>query len=235
MRDKATRKARRTPGNKKQSLGLGELVRVDPLTDTQEVAFRSSNNMVLDGSAGTGKTFLSMYRGLDSVINREEHSRLVIIRSNVETRKMGYLPGTEKEKVEVYEAAYRDIASELFERGDAYDILKLKGIVHFMPTSFIRGTTLRDAYIIVDECQNMTYHELDSVITRVGENSKIVFCGDYFQSDLKDTGILPFLDVLKAMKDFDFIHFTTDDIVRSEFVKNYLVTKYRVHGNKQII
>lgn len=233
MREHTTKKAKKPYARKAQGIGM-DLAYVEPLTDTQEVAFTSDKNMVLYGSAGTGKTFLSMYRGFDSII-KGEYSRLVIIRSNVETRKMGYLPGNEKEKVEVYEAAYKDIASELFERGDAYDVLKLKGHLHFMPTSFIRGTTLRDAYIIVDECQNMTYHELDSVITRVGQNSKIVFCGDYFQSDLKDTGIIPFIDVLKAMDEFDFINFTTDDIVRSEFVKNYLVTKYQVHGNRQML
>lgn len=234
MRENVNRKAKR-PTYSKKPKGIGmTLAYVEPLTDTQSRAFDSDKHMVLYGSAGTGKTFISMYRAFEAAI-RGEYTRVVIIRSNVETRKMGYLPGTEKEKVEVYESAYKDIASELFERGDAYDILKLNGHLTFMPTSFIRGTTLRDAYIIVDECQNMTYHELDSVITRVGQNSKIVFCGDYFQSDLKDTGVLPFLDVLKAMDQFDFINFTTDDIVRSEFVKDYLVTKYKVNGNRQIL
>lgn len=233
MRDHTAKRAKRNYTKKTKNIGM-DLAFVEPLTDNQAIAFNSDKNMVLYGSAGTGKTFLSMYRAFDAII-KGEYSRLVIIRSNVETRKMGYLPGNEKEKVEVYEAAYKDISSELFDRGDAYDILKANGHVHFMPTSFIRGTTLRDAYIIVDECQNMTYHELDSVITRVGQNSKIIFCGDYFQSDLKDTGVLPFIEVLKAMKEFDFINFTTDDIVRSEFVKNYLVTKYQVHGNRQLL
>lgn len=234
MRKEPVVKRKRASYTARKNLGL-TLGTFGPLTPNQERVYASTRNLSLDGSAGSGKTFIAMHIGLDAIINQEEFSRLVIIRSNVETRKMGYLPGNDKEKIEVYEAPYMDIASELFDCGTAYDTLKARGMLHFMPTSFIRGTTLRDAFIIVDECQNMTYHELDSVITRVGQNCRIVFCGDYFQSDLKDTGIRPFHQVLKAMNEFDFVSFTTDDIVRSEFVKSYLVTKYAVHGDKQII
>jgi phosphate starvation-inducible PhoH-like protein len=152
-------------------------------------------------------------------------NQLVIIRSAVPTRDMGFLPGTEKEKGSVYEEPYKDIAIDLFSRGDAYEILKQKGLVHFMTTSFIRGITLRDAVIIIDECQNMTFHELDSIITRMGENCRVIFCGDFRQADLKQNGLEDFIRVLERMSLFDLIEFQVEDIVRSEFVKSYIIAK----------
>jgi len=212
-----------------------KLLNVEALTKNQGVALNSERNLVLNGSAGSGKTFLALYKGF-KYMQAQLYSRVVIVRSIVETRKIGFLPGTEREKIEVYERPYMDISSELY-GGDntAYGTLKSKNKLHFMPTSFIRGTTLQDAVIIVDECQNMTYHELDSIITRVGPNSKIIFCGDYYQSDINDTGIKKFFQVLEAMKeDFDFVEFTTEDIVRSTFVKSYLTTKYEIHGKEKL-
>ena len=117
---------------------------------------------------------------------------------------------------------------ELFSRGDnPYGQLKQKGIISFLTTSYIRGTTFNDSVIIVDECQNMTFHELDSIITRVGRNCRIIFCGDFFQADLKNNGLNDFMKIIKAMEEFDFIEFGINDIVRSDFVKSYLVQKYK--------
>jgi phosphate starvation-inducible PhoH-like protein len=135
------------------------------------------------------------------------------------------LPGTEKEKASVYEEPYKDIANDLFGRGDAYEILKQKNLVEFMTTSFIRGITLRDAVILIDECQNMSFHELDSIITRMGENCRIIFCGDFRQADLRANGLKDFFQVLKRMDLFTFIEFEVEDIVRSEFVKSYIIAK----------
>ena len=160
-----------------------ELAEIEPLTRNQLIAFESSQNLVLHGCAGTGKTFISSYLAFDDM-TKNMYEKLVIIRSAVPTRDIGFLPGTEKEKSSVYEEPYRDISIDLFSRGDAYQILKTKGLVHFMTTSYIRGITLRDAVILIDECQNMTFHELDSIITRVGENCRVIFCGDFKQSDL---------------------------------------------------
>jgi phosphate starvation-inducible PhoH-like protein len=153
------------------------------------------------------------------------YDKLVIIRSAVPTRDMGFLPGTEKEKASVYEEPYKDIANELFQRGDAYGIMKQKNLVEFMTTSFIRGITLRDAVIIIDECQNMSFHELDSIITRMGENCRVIFCGDFRQADLKQNGMKDFMQILKRMELFDFIDFQVEDIVRSDFVKSYIIAK----------
>ena len=201
-----------------------ELAEIEPLTRNQLIAFESSQNLVLHGCAGTGKTFISSYLAFDDM-TKNMYEKLVIIRSAVPTRDIGFLPGTEKEKSSVYEEPYRDLSIDLFSRGDAYQILKTKGLVHFMTTSYIRGITLRDAVILIDECQNMTFHELDSIITRVGENCRVIFCGDFKQSDLKQNGMDEFLDILHSMKRFDFIEFGVEDIVRSGFVKDYIIAR----------
>lgn len=203
------------------------LKHISPLNERQVKVLGSNRNLVISGFAGTGKTFLSSYVGYRD-ITEGIYNKLVYIRSAVPTRNIGFLPGNEKEKVEVYEAPYIDIATELFGRGDAYQILKLKGVVHFMSTSFIRGVTLRDAVIIVDETQNMTYHELDSLITRLGDNCKIIFCGDIKQSDLYKNGFEDFYRVITSMNEFDFIEFHKEDIVRSDLVKSYIIKKDEV-------
>lgn len=175
------------------------------------------------------KTLLASYLGYKSVFVTKQHEQVIYIRSAVSTRNLGYLPGTEEEKLEVYEVPYMDIATELFNRGDAYEILKFKGYTDFLSTSFIRGLNLNDAFIIVDECQNMSYHELDSIITRLRDNCRIAFCGDVRQADLYNNGAADFYNVLKNMPNsFDFIEFSKDDIVRSELVKEYIIKKDKV-------
>jgi phosphate starvation-inducible protein PhoH len=205
------------------------LQEIEPLTQNQLIAFESQKNLVLHGVAGTGKTYISLYLALDDM-TKGLYQQTVLIRSAVSTRDMGFLPGTDKEKAAVYEEPYKDICIELFQRGDAYEMLKKQGLVHFMTTSFIRGVTLRNATIIVDECQNMSFHELDSIITRIGEGCRVVFCGDFRQTDFTErsrekTGLPAFLRVLKAMDEFDMIDFTVKDIVRSDFVKKYIIAK----------
>ena len=201
-----------------------DLQEIEPLTKNQVVAFESNKNLMLHGVAGTGKTFISCYLAFDDMV-KNIYERLVIIRSAVPTRDIGFLPGNEKEKASVYEEPYKDICIELFQRGDAYEILKTKGLVHFMTTSFIRGVTLRNATIMIDECQNMSFHELDSIITRIGQGCRVIFCGDFRQADLEKNGLKDFVRILKAMNQFDFIDFDIKDIVRSEFVKHYITAK----------
>ena len=161
------------------------------------------------------------------------YEKVVIVRSVVPTRDMGFLPGNQKEKARVYEAPYYSICSELFNRGDAYDIIKNKGYVEFISTSYVRGTTLSDCIVIVDECQNLNFHELDSIITRAGENCRIIFCGDFRQSDLiresEKKGINSFINVVNNMRSFDLIEFNESDIVRSDLVKEYILSKLK-HG-----
>jgi phosphate starvation-inducible protein PhoH len=151
------------------------------------------------------------------------------MRSVVPTRDIGFLPGNAKEKSKVYEGPYYAICNELFGRGDAYDILKNKNTIEFMTTSFIRGITLNNAIVIVDEVNNMTFHELDSIITRLGKNCRIMFCGDFRQSDLpkqaERNGLLDFMDILERMKSFTHVEFQQEDIVRSGLVKQYIIAK----------
>ena len=213
-------------GKKQKTLGGSglSLFDIEPLTQNQILAFESDNHLVLHGVAGTGKTFISCYLAFDDMI-KGLYDRLIIIRSAVPTRDMGFLPGSEKEKSAVYEEPYKNIAIELFDRGDAYEILKTKGLVHFMTTSFIRGVTLKDSVILIDECQNMTFHELDSIITRVGRNCRIIFSGDFKQTDIKNTGVRPFVRILETMGSFDLVDFKVKDIVRSDFVKEYIIAR----------
>ncbi len=202
------------------------LKEIEPLTKSQVAVFDSYKHLMLHGCAGTGKTFISLYLALDD-LQKEEYSRIVLVRSAVPTREMGFLPGTEDEKSKVYEAPYVSIMQELFSRGDnPYGQLKQKGVINFLTTSYIRGTTFNDSVIIVDECQNMTFHELDSIITRVGKNCRIIFCGDFFQSDLKSSGLKDFIKIINGMYEFDFVEFGIPDIVRSDFVRSYLTEKY---------
>lgn len=200
---------------------------IKPLNKRQDRVLNSSNNLVLSGYAGTGKTFLASYIALTNIFDNK-FNKLTYLRSAVSTRDIGFLPGNDKEKLEVYEAPYIDIMTQLLGRGDAYDILKRKGLINFNSTSFIRGTNLRDSVIIVDETQNMSYHELDSIITRLNENCKIIFCGDMKQADLKNNGMKDFFSVLKSMDCFTFIEFGKDDIVRSELVKQYIIKKEEI-------
>jgi predicted ribonuclease YlaK len=188
---------------------------------------------MLHGFAGTGKTFCALYLALNEILTGNSiYNKIIIVRSVVPSRDMGFLPGNQKEKMKVYEAPYYAICTELFGRGDAYEYLKSKGIVEFISTSFIRGITLNDTIIIVDEMANMTLHELDSVITRVGKNCRIIFCGDFRQSDFikkqdKD-GLMDFMRIIERMKSFVFVDFIEQDIVRSSMVKDYIIMKDRL-------
>jgi len=218
--------------------GNFNLKRIIPMTDAQDDAFESYKdgfNLMLHGTAGTGKTFIALYLGLDSVLNENKgYKKVFVCRSIVPTRDMGFLPGNQKEKMKVYEAPYIDITNKLFDRGDAYDVLKSKNIVEFMSTSFIRGITLDNCILIVDEPQNMSAMELHSIMTRVGENCRIVFCGDVSQDDLSSkrkrelSGLRDFLKIISAMSEFDFIEFTVNDIVRSNLVKSYIIARAKL-------
>ena len=206
----------------------------NPLTENQKLAFDSfadDKNLMLHGIAGTGKSFMALYLSLKQILSDPDciYKKVVIVRSVVPTRDMGFLPGSDREKTKVYEAPYYAICTELFGRGDAYEYLKKRNVIEFISTSFIRGITLNDCIVIVDEMQNATLHELDSVITRIGHNCKVVFCGDFRQSDFtrehERSGLTDFMRVVRSMKSFDLIEFEAKDIVRSALVKEYIILK----------
>jgi len=218
---------------------IDDLLSFSPKTNNQSktyTSYKEGKNLVLHGLAGTGKTFVSLYLALEEVLDKSNlQNDIFIVRSIVSTRDIGFLPGDEQEKVSIYEAPYRSICSEFFNVNDAYDSLKAQGTIKFMSTSFIRGITLNNSVVIVDECQNLNFHELDSIITRVGKNSRIIFCGDYTQTDLTKEndkkGILRFMEVLSHIKEFATVEFMVDDIVRSDFLKSYIIAKYKLGIN----
>lgn len=223
----------KTPENYQEKLNFN-LKHFHPLTENQQLTFDSfadDKNLMLHGIAGTGKSFMALYLSLKQILNDPDclYKKVVLVRTVVPTRDMGFLPGSDREKTKVYEAPYYAICTELFGRGDAYDYLKNKNVVEFISTSFIRGITLNDCIVIVDEMQNATLHELDSVITRIGHNCKVIFCGDFRQSDFtrdhEKNGLSDFMRVVKSMKSFELVEFNAEDIVRSALVKEYIILK----------
>ena len=215
---------------------------IEPLTKNQEILFESYNknqNLVAYGCAGTGKTFITLYNALKDVLNEKTpYEKIYIVRSLVATREIGFLPGDHEDKSSLYQIPYKNMVKYMFELPSEADFemlygnLKTQGTISFWSTSFIRGTTLDKAIIIVDEFANLNGHELDSIITRVGEDSKIMFCGDATQSDLVKTneknGIIDFMKILRVMPSIDIIEFGVEDIVRSGFVKEYIIAKMEI-------
>lgn len=213
-----------------------KLKTITPKTNNQSeifYAYEDDINIFIHGLAGTGKTFISLYLALQEVLSgKSKKKKIAIVRSIVPTRDIGFLPGNKKDKMAEYEAPYRAICQELFTVPNAYDTLKTRGIIDFVPTSFIRGMTINDTIIIADESQNCTFHELDSIITRIGVNTKVIFCADFRQSDLKykdeKSGIIDFMNIIKKIDEFDFFEMNEEDIVRSRIVKEYIIQKSKM-------
>ena len=224
---------------RKKPIGNTYLLDIEPITNNQKRLFDSyaeDKHLVAYGTAGTGKTFISLYNALADVLDESTpYEKIYLVRSLVSTREIGFLPGDHEDKADIYQIPYKNMVKYMFQMPtDAdfemlYGNLKAQETIKFWSTSFIRGTTLDNAIVIVDEFQNLNFHELDSIITRVGENSRIVFCGDASQTDLVKTndrnGIHDFLNILRKMPSFDIIEFGIDDIVRSGLVKEYIIAK----------
>tara|TARA_Y200000002_G_scaffold162512_1_gene134144 strand:- start:1518 stop:2270 length:753 start_codon:yes stop_codon:yes gene_type:complete len=224
---------------RKKPLSAGYLLDIEPITDNQKVLFdsyKANKHLVAYGAAGTGKTFVTLYNALKDVLDdHTPYERIYIVRSLVATREIGFLPGDYEDKSDIYQVPYKHMVKYMFQMpSDAdfemlYGNLKSQDTIKFWSTSFLRGTTLDHSIIIVDEFQNLNFHELDSIMTRVGENSKIMFCGDASQTDLQKTndknGIVDFMNILRKMPSFDIIEFSVDDIVRSGLVKEYIIAK----------
>lgn len=214
-------------------LKIDDLKVFEALTDNQQLFFdeyKLEQNLafILHGCAGTGKSFLSLYKALETVMDRgNPYDGVVIVRSNVAGRDMGHLPGTEEEKMSVYETPYISICNDLFGRSDAYDRLKESGVITFMSSSFIRGITLDNKIVVVDEAQNYNFEELYTIATRVGTRTRIIFSGDFRQTDLRKrgdpSGLVKFMEIMKNVSYTSLIEYTVDDIVRSDFVKQLII------------
>ena len=227
---------------KQKEITYSQLNEIKPVTDSQKVVFDSWKqglNQFLFGCAGTGKTFVSLYLALSEVLKNETpYDKVVMVRSLIPTREIGFLPGDEEDKAALYQVPYSNMMQFMFEQPNEqafetlYNRIKAQGSYYFLSTSFLRGLTFDNSIIIVDECQNLNFHELDTIITRVGQDSKIVFCGDFSQSDLTKTnernGLMDFLQILQEMEEFNCVEFNIGDIVRSGFVRNYLIQKTKL-------
>ena len=227
---------------RKKPINLDYIKKVEPLTENQETFFESyaeDKNLVAYGVAGTGKTFITLYNALLDVLDtKTPYEKIYIVRSLVPTREIGFLPGDHEDKSDIYQIPYKNMVKYMFEMPDdnsfemLYANLKAQGTISFWSTSFIRGTTFDNAILIIDEFQNLNFHELDSIVTRVGENSKIHFCGDATQTDLVKThernGIVDFMRIINQMPSFDTIEFQPEDICRSGLVKEYIVAKHEL-------
>jgi len=221
-------------GPRRKKWTVHDIKAIQPKTETQTEFFQSyfyGNNVVASGFPGTGKTYISMWLALQSVFSAEQkQDRLVIVRSAVASREIGFLPGTKEEKMEPFELPYKDIVADLIGKGNAYEDMRDAGKIEFMPTSYLRGLTWDNAVVIVDEIQNMSWMEIHTVMTRLGKNSRIIVCGDISQNDLagkrlEETGMGNFLRVAEYMKSFDIVHFTKHDVVRSGFTRDWILAK----------
>jgi len=225
---------------KRQPINTDRMVKVEPLTENQKKIFKAwdeGKHIFIYGAAGTGKTFCALYKGLfDCLKTTPSYDQVYLVRSLVATREIGFLPGDHEDKSSLYQIPYKNMVKYMFEAGsDAdfemlYGSLKAQETIKFWSTSFLRGVTLDNSVIIIDEMQNLNFHELDSIITRVGENTRIVFCGDAMQTDLRNSnernGIHDFMRILEMMPDdFAMIEMGVDDICRSGLVRNYLMAK----------
>ena len=224
---------------KKKPINSEMMVDIKPLTPSQETVFEywnNNKNLFMYGAAGTGKTFVALYLALNEVLkNDSPYEKVYIVRSLVSTREIGFLPGDHEDKSYLYQIPYTNMVRYMFEMPDdnsfemLYGNLKAQETISFWSTSFIRGTTLDRAIVIVDECQNLNFHELDSIITRVGEDTRIIFCGDANQTDLVKTnernGIHNFMNILRLMNEFGMVEFGVEDIVRSGLIRSYLLNK----------
>ena len=224
---------------KRKPINSGYLTQIKPLTPSQEKvfdAFNKQKNLYMYGAAGTGKTFIGMYLALQEILNEQtSYDKLYIVRSLVPTREIGFLPGDHDDKAELYQIPYQNMVRYMFKMPDdasfdmLYANLKAQETISFWSTSFLRGTTLDNSIVLVDESQNLNFHELDSIITRLGVNTKIIFAGDAAQTDLVKTnernGILDFMKIIQGMDEFEMVEFGIQDIVRSGLVKSYLINK----------
>jgi len=216
---------------------------IKAITDSQKKAYRAwdtGENLILSGAPGTGKTFIAIYLSLLDIIKNNSGKKLVIVRSVVPTRDIGYLPGTQEEKEAAYLNPYIGVVTEIFKNNPTiFGSLVKAGMVEFLTTSFIRGITIKDSIVVVDEFQNCNFHELDSIITRIGKGSRLIFSGDYYQSDFSNKreqeGIISFLRILDKLKHFTKVDFTWDDCVRSGIVKDYLITKDKLMSEGLIV
>ena len=246
-----TRQQANIPLNKKKVqnslVTLDHLIELQPLTANQEKlfdAYDNGKNIVAHGYPGTGKSLCLLYKALEDVLDpKTPYKKVIMVRSTVATRDIGFLKGSVEEKIGEYEKPYKYMIKNLFDfnSDEQYELLygnlKAQKSFYFMSTSFVRGMTFDECIMIIDEFSNMSFHELSSLITRVGMDCKIHFSGDLDQSDLLKSsereGACKFMKILNLMPSFGTINFEIDDIVRSSLVKEFIIAREQFHLDTQ--
>jgi len=232
--DEPTRK--RSKRNKKNSSSL-DIQYVEGKTANQTKfmeAFENNDLVIGVGYPGTGKTYLALYMALTELEINKEFEKIYIVRSSVSSRNLGFMPGNANDKMKEYEKPYMSNVNDLYGRGDAYNILKQKGIIEFSPTSYLRGQTFNNCIVILDEFQNLSFQELTTVITRFGENCKMVVIGDTGQDDLTSerykefSGARDLMKITNKMKNVETVYMGVNDIVRSGFVRDFIIAQYGI-------
>lgn len=216
---------------KRKPLTVHDLKSIKPLTEPQRQMIESyfmGNHILAEGSAGSGKSYIALWLALNTILSTDTpQDRIIILRSAVASRNVGFLPGTIEEKMEPFELPYKDIVADLTGRYTCYDEMKKAGRITFMPTSYLRGMTWDNAIVILDELQSCNLHELNSVITRCGKNTRFIAIGDNIQNDLiynkyDQSGLPTFMRIVERMEEFDIIKFTRNDVVRSGLVRAWI-------------
>ena len=220
-------------------INKNNLLPIEAIGPAQTEAFakyKENKNLFLTGSAGTGKTFVLLYLAFADVFDDESpYDKVILIRSLLPSRDAGFHSGSLEEKANYYQAPYRQLVKFLFEMQSKdefaalWDLLIEQESVEFQTTSFLRGQTFDNAIIICDEAQNLNFAELDTVMCRVGQNTKIMFSGDeaqtaFINNDDKE-GMYNFQGILGEMEECEVIKFGIGDILRSGLCRSYLIAK----------
>lgn len=203
-----------------------------PLTEKQKdsiYAFSSGKHLALLGSAGTGKTFLGIYLASSLMVDPDSQTdKIIVLRTAVQARDQGFVKGDPAEKMDPYSVPYKQAFTKIFGRANSfYDLIKAKKLV-FDSTSFLRSVTFDNAVVIFDEAQNAEFREINTVITRLGQNSRLILIGDSLQDDLsknEESGLPKFSKIVTQHlpTDFHITTFTSEDIVRSDLVKRWVI------------
>ncbi len=204
---------------------------IRPKTPGQKLyidAIRSNTATFAIGPAGTGKTYLAMAMAVQA-LKKKLVSRIILTRPAVEAgEKLGYLPGTIFEKVDPYLKPLYDAMFDMMDSEQCQQLME-KGVIEVAPLAFMRGRTLNDSFIILDEAQNTSPEQMKMFLTRLGFGSKIVVTGDVTQIDLpreKRSGLLATEKILAGIEDLSFVHLTARDVVRHKLVQT-IVEAYK--------